>query len=96
MNNQVNPKDYLWVVTELIEDEDTMVGLSQEDGQTFIPATETKEECLALLAQLPTSQGGKREVAATHKTRLLEESKDNDFKIYIVNARGEILRELEK
>lgn len=95
MSDQVDPKDYIWVVTEELAGNETLVGLSREDGGTFIPVTETKEEGLALLAQLPVGQGGKREVAATHKSRLLDEAKQNGFEVIRVNAKGELLERLD-
>ncbi len=91
----VDPKDYVWVVTEEIEGNETLVGLSQDSGQSFIPVTQTKEDGQALLAQLPTGQGGTREVAATHKSRLLSEAKQNGFEVILVSAKGELLERLD-
>ncbi|KIX11780.1 hypothetical protein [Dethiosulfatarculus sandiegensis] len=92
MESQNKKEGYLWIITQSEENaEDSFVGLEDEQGEQFIPATESKEEALILMGRLPRDQGGKLQVEAIHQTRLLDEAGRSGFNVFKVDQDGRLL-----
>jgi hypothetical protein len=93
METQGKKEGYLWIITQSAEknEEDSFVGLEDEQGEQFIPATESKEEALVLMGRLPRDQGGKLQVEAIHQVRLLEEASKSGFSVFKVDQEGRLL-----
>ena len=96
MNNNIDEKDYAWVITEAHDGEDIFLGLSNDKGEQFIPVTQSKEEALILLPRLPAGQGGKRQVEAVHKKQILLQAAEQGFAVYLVDQEGKIREQLQE
>lgn len=93
--DEPNPEDYVWVLTEQEPGkEETFVGLSNEEGENFIPATATREEAMQLLALLPMGQG-KRQVEAIHRFQIASRAAEQGFQVYVVDQQGNLQERLE-
>ena len=87
MVKEIDPANYVWVITDYSGPEETFLGLTHPDGQPFIPVTATREEAEALLEKLPPGEG-KREVEAIHKGGLIQEAARQGFAVYLVDGQG--------
>lgn len=95
MNQGVRREDFVWVIVEKRDKQESFLGLSREDGQTFILATEDRDQGLMLQGRLPQAEAGvQRELEAIHKARLLQQAKEEGMSVYLVDAQGRVLQQL--
>lgn len=95
LEQQVNVKDYVWVVVEVRGGQESFLGLADQAGQTFIPVTSAKEQALMLLGRLPAAgDGAQRQVEAIHVKRMAQEAAGQGFLVYLVDETGKILQRL--
>ena len=93
--SKVNPEDYVWVITENQEEQETIVGLTSPEGGNFIPVTTSREDGMAVMSRLPPGEGGQRRVEAIHKKLLLEHATRDNFQVLMVNGQGEVVGPLQ-
>ena len=94
MSQETNTEDYLFIITEIKNNEESIVGMAGDDMDQFFPATKTKEEALVLMGRLPDEPGAERQVEAIHKDRLLSQAGAAGYRVFVVNMKGAILERL--
>lgn len=92
---KVDMANYVWVITELKDGEETFVGLSDPEGAPFLPVCQSKEEALVLLGKLPKGEG-ERQAEAIHKEGLLNEARTEGFAVYLVDPEGVLKERLDQ
>jgi len=92
---KVDEADYVWVITEVKDGEETFVGLSDPQGAQFLPVCESKEDALMLVGRLPKGEG-KRQAEAIHKEGLITEARNEGFAVYLVDPEGVVKERLDK
>jgi hypothetical protein len=94
-NTKVDQADYVWVITEVKNGEETFVGLSDPDGAPFLPVCGSKEDALMLLGRLPKGEG-ERQAEAIHKQGLLTEAQNEGFAVYLIDPEGTVKERLDQ
>ena len=94
MEAKVDRSNYVWVIVERSGHEEHFFGLSTEEGDQFIPVTEMKDQCEALLGRLQVVEGVERSVEAIHKQDIIKQGQAHGFAVYLVNSEGKLLGHL--
>lgn len=97
MTNQINEEDYLWIIVDdpkKVSEEETFLGLSDDEGRQFIPVTRERAEGEVLMKMLPPPVEAVRTVEAIHREQLLTEAQEQNFSVYIVDSQGKVLEQL--
>ncbi len=97
MTDQVNTEDYLWIIVDKPQEateEETFLGLADDQGVQFIPATREKADGEILMRMLPSQENTERSVEAIHRDQLLAQAKDQGFNVFVVDSQGKVLQRL--
>lgn len=98
MIEKENTQDESWVyvtVEEPGENEKFMGLFDEETGISYIPAFREKEAALTCMLNLPRRAGKKYEVQAVMLDHLAEDARRNEFLIFLLDAEGRILEQIE-
>ena len=95
MRKEIKPDTWIWVVVQNPGPKEQFLGQQYEDENvSFIPAFFEKEDAQQCLIHMNTNKGDKYEVQAIFYKELAEDAAKHDFKIFILNADGEILEKI--
>ncbi len=95
MSQAARREDFIWVIVEKRGDQESFLGLTREDGKTFILATEDRDQGMMLQGRLPQPEAGvQRDLEAINKARLLQQAQEEGMSVYMVDAQGHFLRQL--
>jgi len=96
MKNKLTPDTWIWVVVQNPGADEQLLGQEYQDQKvSFIPAFFEKEAAQQCLVQMTTNKGDKHEVQAILYDELVHSAANNKFKIFMLNADGEILEKIE-
>jgi len=96
MKKELKPDTWIWVVVQNPGPNEQFLGQQYEDQNvSFIPAFFEKEDAQQCLVHMTTQKGDKYEVQAIFFSELVETAAKNNFKIFMLNADGEILETIE-
>jgi hypothetical protein len=87
-------EDYLWVITETISDNESILGMASNEVDKFIPATKSKDEALILMGRMPPAESGERQVEAIHKDRLMQRAAEDGYTVYLVDQTGRVIQSI--
>lgn len=97
MQLDIRKDTWLWVVVQDPGGTEMFLGQHDEGNDvSFIPAFLEKNEAQAALGQLVREEGKKVEVQAIQYGLLDRYASENGFVIFILNARGEVLRKMDE
>ena len=95
MRKEIKPDTWIWVVVQNPGPKEQFLGQQYEDENvSFIPAFFEKEDAQQCLIHMNTIKGDKYEIQAIFYKELAEDAAKHDFKIFILNANGEILEKI--
>lgn len=95
LSQAASQEDFIWVIVEKRGEQESFLGMTREDGQTFILATEDRDQGMMLQGRLPQPEAGvQRELEAIHKARLLQQAQEEGLAVYLVDAQGRVLGQL--
>ncbi|MFW6082341.1 MAG: hypothetical protein ACOC7W_10530 [Desulfosalsimonas sp.] len=96
--DEVNTPDESWVFVA-VEDpggNEKFMGLyDDKTGVSYIPAFRDKEAALTCMLNLPRREGRKYEVQAVMLDHLAEDARSSGFLIFMLDAQGAILEQIE-
>lgn len=96
--NEENTQNESWIFVA-VEDpggNEKFMGLYDEKaGVSYIPAFREKEAALTCILNLPRREGKKYEVQAVMLDHLAEDARSNGFMIFMLDAQGRILEQIE-
>jgi len=96
MKKELKPDTWIWVVIQNPGADEQFLGQEYEDQKmSFIPAFFEKEDARQCLVHMTTNKGDKHEVQAILYDELVQSAVKNKFKIFMLNADGEILEKIE-
>ncbi|CAB1085638.1 hypothetical protein D1AOALGA4SA_13123 [Olavius algarvensis Delta 1 endosymbiont] len=96
MKKELKPDTWIWVVVQNPGPNEQFLGQQYEDQNVpFIPAFFEKEDAQQCLVHMTTQKGDKYEVQAIFFNELVETAAKNNFKIFMLNADGEIMETIE-
>ncbi|MGD8562575.1 MAG: DUF3110 domain-containing protein [Desulfarculaceae bacterium] len=90
MEEQTASENHVWIIIEKRDENETILGLTNNSEENFIPVTANKEDGLLLSGRLPQEQGAQRQVEAIHKDQIIKEAQSNGFAVYLVDGQGNI------
>ncbi|MFW5908192.1 MAG: hypothetical protein ACOCR8_01015 [Desulfosalsimonas sp.] len=87
---------WVYVAVEDPGSHEKFMGLYDEKTRlSYIPAFKEKEAALACMLNLPRREGKKYEVHAIMLDHLAEDARNNGFLIFMLDAEGRILEQIE-
>jgi len=96
MKKELKPDTWIWVVVQKPGPNEQFLGQQYEDQNvSFIPAFFEKEDAQQCLVHMTIQKGDRHEVQAIFFSELVETAAKNNFKIFMLNADGEILETIE-
>jgi len=96
MKNKLTPDTWIWIVVQNPGADEQFLGQHDQDqAVSFIPAFFKKEDAQQCLIHMTTRRGDKYEVQAVLFGELAKDAAKNDFMIFMLNAKGEILEKIE-
>ena len=96
MDKEIKSDTWIWVVVQNPGPNEQFLGQQYQDQNvSFIPAFFEKEDAQQCLVHMTTQKGDKHEVQAIFFNELVETAAKNNFKIFMLNAEGEILEKIE-
>jgi glutathione peroxidase-family protein len=92
MKKEIKTDTWVWVVVQNPGPNEQFLGQHYDDQNvSFIPAFFEKEDAQQCLIHMTTNKGDKYEVQAIFFKELADDAAKHDFKIFMLNADGEIL-----
>ena len=96
MKNELKPDTWIWVVVQNPGANEEFLGQAYEDQNvSFIPAFFEKEDAQQCLVHMTTNKGDKYEVQAALFSELIQAAAKNDFMVFMLNTKGEILEKIK-
>lgn len=96
MNEKKPDESWVFVAVEDPGGNEKFMGLYDEKTQvSYIPAFKEKEAALTCMLNLPRRSDKKYEVQAIMLDQLSEDARRNGFLIFMLNAEGRILEQIE-
>ena len=96
MQSKLTPDTWIWIVIQNPGSDEQILGQHDQDqAVSFIPAFLNKEDAQQCLIHMTTRKGDNYEVQAMLFGELAKNAAKNDFMIFMLNAKGEILEKIE-
>ena len=96
MKKELKPETWVWVVIQNPGPNEQFLGQHYpDDNVSFIPAFFEKEDAQQCLVHMTTEKGSKYEIQAIFFKELAQSAGKNNFKIFLLNADGEILERID-
>lgn len=96
MSEALENESWIYVAVEDPGGSEKFMGLyDEQSGISYIPAFHEKEAAMACLINLPRSPGKKYEVQAVMFEELAKDARNNGFLIFMLDAGGRILKQIQ-
>ncbi|MFH1090422.1 MAG: hypothetical protein V1742_02515 [Pseudomonadota bacterium] len=95
MAGQETLPEWLWVVVETSNKEETLLALEEEqEGVKIIPAFKSQEDGQACLKNIKVPAGAKHELQAIRRTLLVQAAQREQVEVAILDGAGRIIQRL--
>ena len=97
MTGDFNTEGYYWIIVDdpkNIKLDETFLGLSDDQGNSFIPVTSDRDSAIRLMAKMPPPVDAERDVEAIHRKQLFDQAAAEGFNVYLVDSEGKVKEKL--